>query len=50
MSRTVYGAADRQFLVTQEWAAVATAAALIAIFFTVRRPSAFGGKAPTQVD
>ena len=44
-----YGAAAKQFLLTQKWASVAIAAALIAIFFAVRRMSAQSSKAPSQV-
>jgi membrane protein YqaA with SNARE-associated domain len=45
-----YGMAAKQFLLTQKWASVAVAAALIVIFLAVRRLSAFSSKASSQVD
>jgi membrane protein YqaA with SNARE-associated domain len=44
-----YGMAAKQFLRTQKWASVAIAAALIVIFFAVRRLSALSSKASSQV-
>jgi membrane protein YqaA with SNARE-associated domain len=45
-----YGMAAKQFLLTQKWASVAIAAALIVIFFAARRLSALSSKASSQVD
>lgn len=45
-----YGMAARQFLLRQKWASVAIAAALIGIFFAVRRLSALSSKEPSQVE
>ena len=45
-----YGMPAKQFLLTQKWASVAIAAALIVIFSVVRRVSALSSKASSQVD
>jgi len=45
-----YGAAAKQFLLTQKWASVAIPAALVLTFFAIRRVSNLGREAQTQSD